>query len=183
MAGLLQSLASSIKSGTPALLPKGTACRLHHEMPSRFYTSNVRSTGEAQSTTDKGINAGPTPCFCCPGDFLTMSLAQQAVAWSESPHHAEVLVVLGGRQLIDWLLATACKDEASPEQGQAEQALFRLLQSGERMKLPFTTSSCTSGYPAGCRSTCKSVAAGIPWNPLKCGRVDEGQQHHCQGLE
>ncbi|CAK0785443.1 hypothetical protein CVIRNUC_008652 [Coccomyxa viridis] len=86
MAGLLQSLATSIKSGTPALLPKG--------------------------------------------DFLTMSLAQQAVAWSESPHHAEVLVVLGGRQLIDWLLSTACKDEASPEQGQAEQALFRLLQSG-----------------------------------------------------
>ena len=66
-----------------------------------------------------------------------MSLAQQAVAWSESPHYAEVLVVLGGRQLIDWLLSTACKDEASPEQGQAEQALFRLLQSGERMKLPF----------------------------------------------
>ena len=60
-----------------------------------------------------------------------MSIAQQAAAWSESPHHAEVLVVLGGRLLIDWLLTTAAKDEASPEQGQAEQALLRLLQSGE----------------------------------------------------
>ena len=60
-----------------------------------------------------------------------MSIAQQAAAWSESPHHAEVLVVLGGRLLIDWLLTTAAKDEASPEQGQAEQALLRLLQSGK----------------------------------------------------
>lgn len=60
-----------------------------------------------------------------------MSIAQQAAAWSESPHHAEVLVVLGGRLLIDWLLKTAARDETSPEQGQAEQALLRLLQSGE----------------------------------------------------
>ena len=62
-----------------------------------------------------------------------MSIAQQAAAWSESPHHAEVLVVLGGRVLIDWLLATAAKDEASPEQGQAEQALLRLMQSGAHL--------------------------------------------------
>ena len=60
-----------------------------------------------------------------------MSIAQQAAAWSESPHHAEVLVVLGGRLLIDWLLKTAARDESTPEQGQAEQALLRLLQSGE----------------------------------------------------
>ena len=60
-----------------------------------------------------------------------MSIAQQAAAWSESPHHAEVLVVLGGRLLIDWLLKTAARDESSPEQGQAEQALLRLIQSGE----------------------------------------------------
>ena len=69
--------------------------------------------------------------FHCAGDFLTMSIAQQAAAWSESPHHAEVLVVLGGRLLIDWLLKTAARDESSPEQGQAEQALLRLLQSGK----------------------------------------------------
>lgn len=59
-----------------------------------------------------------------------MSIAQQAAAWSESPHHAEVLVVLGGRLLIDWLLTTAASDESIPEQGQAEQALLRLIQSG-----------------------------------------------------
>ena len=65
-----------------------------------------------------------------------MSIAQQAAAWSESAHHAEVLVVLGGRVLIDWLLATAAKDEASPEQGQAEQALLRLMQSGAHLPAP-----------------------------------------------
>lgn len=74
-----------------------------------------------------------TRSFAFAGDFFTMSIAQQAAAWSESPHHAEVLVVLGGRLLIDWLLKTASRDESSPEQGQAEQALLRLIQSGNYM--------------------------------------------------
>ncbi len=79
-----------------------------------------------------------------------MSIAQQAAAWSESPHHAEVLVVLGGRLLIDWLLKTAARDESTPEQGQAEQALLRLLQSGDlrpctacQRSFVFSRSSCS----------------------------------------
>ncbi|CAL8471570.1 g11112 [Coccomyxa elongata] len=83
MAGLLQSLATSIASGKPSLLPRGK---------------------------------------------LTMSLAQQAEAWAESQEHAEVLVMLGGRMLLDWLLVTAAKPDSSPEQLNAERALLNLLQ-------------------------------------------------------
>lgn len=61
-----------------------------------------------------------------------------------------MLVVLGGRVLIDWLLATAARDEASPEQGQAEQALLRLMQSGAHLPAP---------SPLTHRGACKEGAA------------------------
>lgn len=38
-------------------------------------------------------------------------------------------MAVGGRLLIDWLLALAAKDEASPEQANAERALLSLLRS------------------------------------------------------
>ena len=60
-----------------------------------------------------------------------MSLAQQAEAWAESQEHAEVLVMLGGRMLLDWLLVTAAKSDSSPEQLNAERALLNLLQHRE----------------------------------------------------
>jgi len=58
-----------------------------------------------------------------------MSIAQQAQAWAESQEHAEVLVMLGGRLLLDWLLTTAAKLDTTPEQVNAERALLNLLQN------------------------------------------------------
>lgn len=60
-----------------------------------------------------------------------MSIAQQAQAWAESQEHAEVLVMLGGRLLLDWLLTAAAKLDTTPEQVNAERALLNLLQNRE----------------------------------------------------
>lgn len=115
MAGLLQSLASSIASGKPSLLPRGDRLDM---LIFRGWDSMHRVPG----------------CLSiflwCPGK-LTMSLAQQAEAWAESQEHAEVLVMLGGRMLLDWLLVTAAKSDSSPEQLNAERALLNLLQHRE----------------------------------------------------
>ena len=64
-------------------------------------------------------------------------MSQQAAAWAQSKEHAEVLVAVGGRLLIDWLLAMAGRDENSPEQANAERALLSLLCSRAR---PVTSS-------------------------------------------
>lgn len=65
-------------------------------------------------------------CCLCAGK-LTLSLSQQAAAWAESREHAEVLVMVGGRLLIDWLLATAAREDNGPEQANAERALLSLV--------------------------------------------------------
>lgn len=63
-----------------------------------------------------------------------MSIAQQAEAWAESQEHAEVLVMVGGRMLLEWLLTTAAKADSSSEQLNAERALLNLLQHRESLK-------------------------------------------------
>lgn len=68
-------------------------------------------------------------CDACTGK-LSLSVAQQAAAWAESPAHAEVLVMAGGAQLMDWLLATAANEESTDAQLHAEHALLSLLRSG-----------------------------------------------------
>ena len=40
-----------------------------------------------------------------------------------------MLLVVGGRLLIDWLLSTAMRDDGGPEQANAERALLSLLQT------------------------------------------------------
>jgi hypothetical protein len=84
---------------------------------------------------------------CCHAGKLTLSLSQQAAAWAQSKEHAEVLLVVGGRLLIDWLLTTASRDDGSPEQANAERALLSLLHTRAMLAQNCSHTPCTASSP------------------------------------
>ena len=55
-----------------------------------------------------------------------------------------MLLVVGGRLLIDWLLTTASRDDDSPEQANAERALLSLLHT---RAVPEASTSCPCHAP------------------------------------
>ena len=76
---------------------------------------------------------------------LALSAAKQAAMFAEDPARRELMVVTGGRRLMDWLLSAASV-EGPPAQPDAVRTLQHLLAT----RAPRCTRSWCAGESGAC---------------------------------